>query len=167
MSTALSSPGTRLRGAWRRLSPLPGGRWLFSRLLRLVNPYSGAVGATVMTLEPGHAVVVLKERRAVHNHLDSVHAIALANIAEMASGLAMLCALPDSARGIPIALSIDYLKKARGVLTAEARVTLPDVTVDGTHQFSSNINDEAGDVVARARVTWKLGPVGAQGRRQG
>jgi acyl-coenzyme A thioesterase PaaI-like protein len=167
MPTALSSPGTRLRGAWRRLSPLPGGRWLFSRLLRLVNPYSGAVGATVMTLEPGHAVVVLKERRAVRNHLDSVHAIALANIAEMASGLAMLCALPDSARGIPIALSIDYLKKARGVLTAEARVTLPDVTVAGTHQFSSNISDEAGDVVARARVTWKLGPVEARGRRQG
>ena len=120
-----------------------------------------------MTLEPGHAVVVLKERRAVRNHLDSVHAIALANIAEMASGLAMLCALPDSARGIPIALSIDYLKKARGVLTAEARVTLPDVTVAGTHQFSSNISDEAGDVVARARVTWKLGPVEARGRRQG
>jgi len=110
MSTALNSPGTRLRATWRRLSPLPGGRWLFSRLLRLVNPYSGAVGATVMTLEPGHAVVVLKERRAVHNHLDSVHAIALANIAEMASGLAMLSALPDSARGIPTALSIDYLK---------------------------------------------------------
>jgi len=167
MSTALNSPGTRLRATWRRLSPLPGGRWLFSRLLRLVNPYSGAVGATVMTLEPGHAVVVLKERRAVHNHLDSVHAIALANIAEMASGLAMLSALPDSARGIPTALSIDYLKKARGVLTAEARVTLPDVTVDGTHQFSSSISDETGDVVARAMVTWKLGPVEAQGRRQG
>ena len=81
MSSALSSPGTRLRAAWRRLSPLPGGRWLFGRLLRLVNPYSGAVGAIVMTLEPGHAVVVLKERRAVRNHLDSVHAIALANIA--------------------------------------------------------------------------------------
>jgi acyl-coenzyme A thioesterase PaaI-like protein len=167
MSTALSSPGTRLRAAWRRLSPLPGGRWLFSRLLRLFNPYSGAVGATVMTLEPGHAVVVLKERRAVRNHLDSVHAIALANIAEMASGLAMLCALPDSARGIPVALSIDYLKKARGVLTAEARVALPDVTVDGTHPFSSSISDEAGDVVARATVTWKLGPVEAQGGRQG
>ncbi len=167
MSTALSSPGTRLRAAWRRLSPLPGGRWLFGRLLRLVNPYSGAVGATVMTLEPGHAVVVLKERRAVHNHLDSVHAIALANIAEMASGLAMLSALPDSARGIPIALSIDYLKKARGVLTAEARVTLPDVTVDGTHRFSSSISDEAGDVVARAVVTWKLGPAEALGGRRG
>jgi precorrin-6x reductase len=49
------------------------------------------------------------------------------------------------------------------VLTAEARVTLPDVTVDGTHPFSSSISDEAGDVVARARVTWKQGPVEAQG----
>jgi len=138
---------------------LPFGRWLFSRLLRWVNPYSGSVGATVMTLEPGRAVVELKERRAVHNHLNSVHAIALANIAEMASGLAMLGSLPETARGIPIALSIEYLKKARGVLTAEALVTLPDVTVDGTHTFTSTVTDATGDIVARATVTWKLGPV--------
>ena len=158
MAKALASPGARLRTAWNRLSPLPGGRWLFARLLRFMNPYSGAVGAQVATLEPGHAVVTLQERRAVHNHLNSVHAIALANIAELASGLAMLSALPDSARGIPIALSIDYLKKARGLLTAEARITLPDVTVNGTHQFTSTVTDAAGDVVARAQVTWKLGP---------
>ena len=159
MAQALVSPGHRLRAAWQRLAPLPGGRWLFSRLLRWVNPYSGAVGATVTTLEPGHAVVRLKERHGVHNHLNSVHAIALANIAELASGLAMLSALPDTARGIPIRLSIDFTKKARGVLSAEARIALPDVTVDGTHDFTSTVTDASGDVVARATVTWKLGPV--------
>ena len=102
---------------------------------------------------------MLRERRAVQNHLNSVHAIALANVAEMASGLAMLAALPDSARGIVTNISIAYLKKARGLLTAECRCVLPDVTVNGTHEFTSSVRDEAGDEVARATVTWKLGPV--------
>ncbi len=159
MAKAVASPGAQLRSAWARLSPLPGGKWLFGRLLRWMNPYSGAVGARVVTLEPGLAVLELRERRAVHNHLNSVHAIALANIAELASGLAMLAALPDTARGIPTAISIEYLKKARGLLTAEARVTLPDVRADVTHQVTSTVRNEQGEEVARATVTWKLGPV--------
>ena len=152
------APGARLTRAWASLAPLPGGAWLFGRLLAFVNPYSGAVGARVVALEPGHAVLRLKDRRAVRNHLDSIHAVALANVAEMASGLAMLAALPEGARGIVTALRIEYLKKARGTLTAESRVTLPDVSVDGTHDFTSEVKDQAGDLVARATVTWKLGP---------
>lgn len=77
----------------------------------------------------------------------------------MASGIAVLAALPPAARGIPTAIAIDYLKKARGTLTAECRCELPDVTVDGTHRFTSTVRDAAGDEVARATVTWKLGPV--------
>lgn len=153
----MTSPSAQIRKAWGTLSPLPGGKWLFGRLLRLMNPYSGAVGARVEVLEPGHAVLTLKERRAVHNHLNSVHAIALANIAEMASGLAMLTGLPDTVRGIPTAISIQYLKKARGVLTAEARVEVPAVTGDMTYEVQSKITNEAGEEVARAQVCWKLG----------
>lgn len=155
----MSSPGARLRSAWRRLSRLPGGRWLFSRILRLMNPYSGAVGARVEVLEPGYAQITLKDRRAVRNHLDSVHAIALANIAELASGLAMLAGLPDGVRGIPTAISIQYLKKARGLLTAEARVAIPEVTADIRFDVTATVKDAAGDEVARATVNWKLGPV--------
>ena len=31
--------------------------------------------------------------------------------------------------------------------------------VGGTHDFTSSVRDEAGDEVARATVTWKLGPI--------
>ena len=162
----MPAPGARLLGAWRRLAPLPLGPWLFNRLLAFMNPYSGAVGARVQSLEPGHAVLALRDRRAIRNHLDSVHAIALANVLEMASGLAMLSALPEGARGIVLAIKVDYLKKARGTLTAESRVSLPDVSVNGTHEFTSAVRDLAGDEVARATVTWRLGPEKAAGGRQ-
>ena len=158
MPESLASHGARIRSMWGTLSKWPGSRRLFGILLRFINPYSGAVGARFETLEPGHARLVLKERRGVQNHLNSVHAIALANIAEMASGFAMLTGLPETVRGIPTKISIEYLKKARGVLTAEARVLVPDVTTDTDYQVQSRVTNAAGEEVARATVTWRLGP---------
>jgi acyl-coenzyme A thioesterase PaaI-like protein len=153
-----AAPGVRIRTAWRRLAPLPGGRSLFSRLIGFMAPYSGTIGARVELLEPGHAVLAMRDRHAVRNHLNSVHAIALANLAELTSGLAMMAGLPEGARGIPTGLSITYLKKARGPLTAEARFPLPDFSSDSEQQLEAEVRDQAGDVVAKAVVHWKIGP---------
>ena len=90
----------RLLALWGRLGGSAVGRWLFSQAVRLAVPYTGALGARVISLEPGRAVVTLRDRRGVRNHLGSVHAIALANLAEMASGLAMVSALPPGVRSI-------------------------------------------------------------------
>ena len=153
-----ANPIATLRAMWARLSPLPGGKTVFSVLLGRVVPYTGSIGARVEELGPGYAKVRLRDRRAVRNHLRSVHAIALANLAEEASGLAMMFGLPDSARGILTGFSIQYLKKARGTLTAECRIGIPDVSVQAEHEIEVEIRDAAGDVVARARPTWLIGP---------
>ena len=117
--------GATLLRHWNRLESLPGGRVLFSKLLGFGIPYTGSMGATVMLLSVGHAVVQLRERRKVRNHLNSVHAIALANLAELTSGLATLCGMPDTARGILTSLEIEYLKKARGTITGECHCDIP------------------------------------------
>ena len=156
---ALNPLAGRLDRAWRRLSGVPGGRRLFARILGRVVPYSGTVRPDVVELEAGRAVVALQERRALRNHFRSVHAIALANLGELASGLAMTMALPAGVRGIPIRIEIDYEKKARGRIVAEGRATPPAVIGDATDAIASaELRDEAGDVVARIVVRWRLSP---------
>lgn len=160
MPPSLDAPGARILAMWRRLARCPGGIWLFNRLLGRMVPYTGALGARVVELAPGHAVCVLRDRRAIRNHLRSVHAVALANLAELCSGTAMLTALPPGTRGIVVRLEIDYAKKARGTLTARADVQLPEVNAPLTLHPEATIVDAFGDLVARARVTWNVQPEG-------
>jgi acyl-coenzyme A thioesterase PaaI-like protein len=148
--------GARLLADWRRFARVPGGRWLFSRAVGRVAPYSGSIGARVESLEPGRAVLSLRDRRRVRNHLRSVHAIALANLGELTSGLAAMSALPRGVRGIPDRIEIDYLKKARGRLTATGTASIPPVTEPITTEAVADIRDAAGDVVATVRVRWRL-----------
>jgi acyl-coenzyme A thioesterase PaaI-like protein len=158
MPHSLSTPGPTLRAWWRRLAPLPGGKALFARVLGWITPYTGTIRPRVLELDGGHARVELVERRRVRNHLASVHAVALVNLAEVTTGLALLTALPAEARGILTGFSITYLKKARGRLMAECRCGLPDTSHDAEHDVAATITDAAGDVVARATARWRLGP---------
>ncbi|MCB9726901.1 MAG: DUF4442 domain-containing protein [Deltaproteobacteria bacterium] len=151
----MSGPGD-LQRLWAALSRLPGGRRAMSRLVGRAAPYTGTIRAEILELRAGYARLAMADRRAVRNHLDCVHAIALMNLAEETSGLATMMALPPEARGIIAGLGIDYLKKARGRLEAECSTEVPALDGRTEHRVEVAIRDAAGDVVARATARWVI-----------
>jgi len=149
--------GARIRSLWDRLSRWPGGKRLFSFLLGKTAPYTGTIGARVEELRRGYCRVTLRDRHKVRNHLRSIHAIALMNLAEMCSGLAAIYTMDPSLRGIITHLEMDYLKKARGRLIGECTVSELSSTERREEEFEVKISNESGDLVARARAHWLLG----------
>ncbi len=152
---------TDLYDYWHFLQNKPFGRWIFNRIIRFINPYTGALKANICKLDKGFAKIELKDRRALRNHLNSIHAIALTNLGEYTSGLALITLFSENMRGIPVEINIEFFKKARGVLTAQCRTQLPELlTGQGAeHVVIADISDAEHDLVARAEVRWKLSVV--------
>jgi len=122
-------------------------------------PYSGTIGPYVVDFGQGRARVRLDDRRRVRNHLRSIHAVALANLGELTTGLALIGALGSDVRGILVGLEVRYVKKARGRLEAAARCDPPAVSEAIETLVEAEIRDMSGDVVAVARARWRLSPV--------
>ena len=123
-------------------------------------PYTGSITPHVRELRPGYARTTMRDRRGVRNHLNSVHAIALVNLGEVTSGLAMLSALPPGMRSIVTGLTAEFLKKARGGLTAECRCDVPDKIGESLEQtVTADITNGSGEIVSRVHVIWRVSPV--------
>ena len=111
--------------SYRRLSSKPGGRWLFSKLVCFKAPYFASIAPRIEVLEPGRGVATIAHRRRVTNHIGTVHAIALCNLAEFVGGLACDVSIPASMRWIPKGMTVAYLKKAVGTMRATATPAFP------------------------------------------
>lgn len=157
--TSNSAPEQRLIKMWNRFGGTAIGRKFFSVILGRTAPYSGSIKALVLSLEPGKSQIELKDRKSVRNHLNSIHAIALANLGELASGLAMISAVNSDTRAIVVNLEIEYLKKARGRLIAIGTATPPKEINQPIDSIAlANITDSEGNTVSRVKVRWRLSP---------
>ena len=147
-----------IKQAWDLLSAVPGGKALFSRLVGRMAPYTGSIHAHVSVLRAGYAEVTLQDRRAVRNHLDCVHAIALANLAELAGNVALAYSLPDDARFIVAGMEIEYTKKARGTITAIGEPPVPRTSARAQYDVPVTLRDDSGEEVAKVILKTLVGP---------
>jgi acyl-coenzyme A thioesterase PaaI-like protein len=105
---------------YEQAARLPRGRWLFSRLFSHKAPYFATVRPSFTELRPGYARLTIRKRRRVHNHLGTVHVIAILNGLEAAMGALAEATLPPGKRWIPKGMEVDYTAKATSDITCVA-----------------------------------------------
>ena len=156
---------TDVLALYSRLAGKPGGRWLFSRLICLKAPYFSSIKPRIVELRPGHGEAILSHRRAVTNHLGTVHAIALCNLAEFVGGLTCDVSIPKSMRWIPKGMAVEYLKKAVGTMRAVATPAFaPRESSEGyALPFEVIVIDPKGEPVFRATISMWVSPKPARG----
>ena len=154
----IEANGETLMGLWRKAARYPGGKVIFSKMAGRMAPYTGTIGAVVEVLEPGYARLRMSDRKAVRNHLKSIHAIALTNFVEETTGMAMVSQFPSGIRGIVTHIEVEFKKKARGLIHAECRA--PEIQPDSsqTYVVETNVTNADGEIVATGRATWLVGP---------
>jgi acyl-coenzyme A thioesterase PaaI-like protein len=97
--------------------------------------------------------VRIARRRRVKNHLGTVHAIAMANMCELAAGLATEVTLPADLRWIPKGMTIEYLKKAATDLRAVCQLSEKPQWRDGLEVTMPVLVLDASDTpVVRAHI---------------
>ncbi len=146
-----------LLDTYRRFLKVPLGALAFDAGLAFTAPFNASVAPTVKVLEPGRAVVEMKDRPWRRNHVGSLHAMALGTLAEITANVALLASLPPGAQMIPTSFHIDFTKKARGTVVAvcafdrELLAARPEVI-----SLRVELTDAASEVVARTTQSCRL-----------
>ncbi len=143
---------------WKSLGGTGVGRWLISRMVCIKAPYFSSIKPLFIEVKPGTVEIFFKKRRSVLNHINTVHAIAMCNAAELAGGSCLDVSLDRDFRWIPVGMEVKYLKMAKTDLRAicsvedfhwsEAQDVVMPVGVFDTH----------GEEVFHADITMRVSP---------
>ncbi len=143
---------------WNKFSTKPFGKALFSKIICWKAPYFGTIKPRFEELRPGFARVSMPKRRAVHNHIQTVHAIALCNLAEIGAGTMMEASLSSDMRWLPKGMNVQYLKKAE--TDVEAHCVANDIA-DGSARevvVSVDVKDRNGAIVTHVDIIMWVSP---------
>ncbi len=107
------------------------GPEVFSQGVAQIAPYFSTIDPQVVELKPGYCEVFLKNQKKVHNHIGTVHAIAMCNAAELAGGMTTDVSIPKGARWIPQGMTVEYIAKAKTDLKVVCDATNVDFSQEG------------------------------------
>lgn len=143
---------------WNRLAERPLGKWLVGKIICFKAPYFATIKPRFTHIAPGKVEITFKKRRSVLNHINSVHAIAMCNAAELAGGICMDVSLHAKLRWIPIGMRVEYLKKAKSDLRAVCELSDYSWEHEQVVDVPVVLVDSQGDTVFEAHITMKLSP---------
>ena len=130
----------------------------FTKLITGLAPYFSTINPMFVDLRPGYAEVMVPNTKSVHNHLGTVHAIAMCNAAELVAGMMTEVSIPDACRWIPVGMTVKYLAKAKTDLKAIASGDGIDWSATGETDVPVSVLDTEGKEVFSAMITMKISP---------
>ncbi|HCW0151092.1 TPA: DUF4442 domain-containing protein [Pseudomonas aeruginosa] len=151
----------RLSRAVGAINLLP--RRLRSRSLTLLLGsqvrFAGTARVRIHELGQERAILSLKNRRPVQNHIKGIHAAAMALLAESASGFLVGMNVPDDKLPLIKTMKIDYLKRAQGDLTAIATLEAGQIEQirqqdKGEVRAAVLVSDENGNQPIACEMVW-------------
>ncbi len=128
----------------RRVQPA-----LLSLLFASQVRFAGTARVRINSLTQQQACLTLRDRNRVRNHVGSIHAAAMALLAESATGFLVGMNVPDTHLLLIKTLRVDYKKRAIGDLRALATLT--------AEQLSAIATQSRGEVTVQVEVTDESG----------
>lgn len=128
----------------------------FSTAIPQVAPYFGTIDPEIYRFEKGLCALKLRNQQKVHNHLGTVHAIAMCNAAELVAGMATDSSVPEGAQWIPQGMTVAYVKKAKTDLDVTCDATAIDFSKPGEITVPVVALDEAGNECFNAQITMNV-----------
>ena len=126
-----------------RLERLPST--MRSYILGKFVPFVGTAGLVFEKITTDRVVVRVKDRRRVRNHIRTIHAAAVALVAETATGFVVAMHLPDDKVPLIKTLHVNFVRRSQGAITAEAWLE--------PEQIERIRNDEKGEVTVPVTLT--------------
>ena len=142
----------------QKVIKMPGSHFLTWLGTYIGVPYTSTIRPRFVHIAPGHFEVAMKKRRAVTNHMGTIHAAAMANLIELTASGAVLASIPRSARWIPSGMNIEYLKKAKTDLRSVCDFCVPDWHTKQDLIIEVQLFDRDEQQVARGEVFIRVGP---------
>ncbi|MFE6644953.1 hotdog fold domain-containing protein [Nocardioides sp. NPDC057772] len=151
---------SQLYDLWKSFTRVPVvGKRAFSVAFAKKAPYFGSIHPLVNQLRPNYAEVVVPNRKGNHNHIGTVHAIALCNGLEMAMGALAEVTIPRDKRWIPKGMTVSYTAKATSDITCIAETDQEDWdTADGDLAVRVKGIREDGTVVIEGTINLWVTP---------
>lgn len=138
---------------YQKISKLPFGNYIFTKGLTIKAPYFSSIKPLITELRTGFCSVKMKDRKAVRNHINSINAGAMCTLSELVGGLAFESTISSDLRWIPKKMTVSYMKKARGTLTATCSFD-PNIIKKGDITIPFEIKDKIGDVVIETEIVF-------------
>ncbi|CAN0462579.1 unnamed protein product, partial [Discosporangium mesarthrocarpum] len=124
---------------------------------------AGTAGIRIEELSQERAVVTLRNRYRIQNHIGGVHACAMALAAETATGILMGMNVPDDRLPLCKSMHVDFKKVAKGGLMAVA--SLSQAQLDSMQKYEKGytmvevvVTDDTGKEPIKSELVWAWVP---------